>query len=565
MALFGFVKSCHVASADRNKIKSMQNSLLDKFSKAKEIDLSVYLIPIFFLSILLLGLSQVSAYGISYDEPVSRDNGGISLKYSLDKLNIGVFKNDSVLHDIVTPLKEYRDRDYGVVFDLPAFAIERILKVDNPREQFLLRHTLTFLLFWLSSIFLYFLLKNSLRSNAYALIGTIIFLLSPRIFADAFYNSKDITLMALGTACSFTIYLLINRPSYSIASLHGVLTALVIDTRIVGLVFAVASILVYLYYIWQTRQALRSYQILLVYIITTIISVYIFWPWLWESPLNNIRIAFFNMANFRWPQYNFYWGDFVSAKQLPWHYALTWIAFTTPPVYLLASFVGIVFTLKQFAYKHLYRMPANDLYVQLFACAIIFGTLIPIVTLNSTLYDGWRQLYFIYPSVIVLAASALKALDAFFLKSKLYFCRYLTYSLLGLQMLAVGFWMFSVHPFQNLYFNSLAPKKWVDWFEGDYWGLTNLSMLKFIHDSDARDVIYVSSLGSSSIAQSLLMLPADYRRKRIIYVGSIDQADYVISNFRFLNLSEPRHLDSNWSLFHEMHIDGNRVGAIYKR
>ena len=271
------------------------------------------------------------------------------------------------------------------------------------------------------------------------------------------------------------------------------------------------------------------------------------------------------MANFRWPQYNFYWGDFVSAKQLPWHYALTWIAFTTPPVYLLASFIGIVFTLKQFACKHLYRMPANDLHVQLFACAIIFGTLIPIVTLNSTLYDGWRQLYFIYPSIIVLAASAFRSLDAFFLKSKLYLCRYLTYSLLGLQLIAVGVWMLSVHPFQNLYFNAFAPKKWVDWFEGDYWGLTNLSMLKFIHDNDARDVIYVSSLGASSITQSLLMLSADYQRKRIIYVGSIEQADYVISNFRFLSLSEPRHLDPNWSLFHEMHIDDNLVGAIYKR
>jgi hypothetical protein len=123
------------------------------------------------------------------------------------------------------------------------------------------------------------------------------------------------------------------------------------------------------------------------------------------------------------------------------------------------------------------------------------------------------------------------------------------------------------HPFQNVYFNFLAGPKWIEKFEGDYWGLTNTAGLQFIANSDNRASIYIFGLGNTSIPQALLMLPKDMQA-RFTVVYSIEQADYILTNFRLLNRSDDNSLLKNISekllKFYTVEVDQNIIFAVYK-
>ena len=75
--------------------------------------------------------------------------------------------------------------------------VEYFYGIKDSRNYFLLRHLVTFLIFFSSTFFFYLLLKNKFKSVFYALLGTSFLIISPRIFANSFYNSKDIIFMSL--------------------------------------------------------------------------------------------------------------------------------------------------------------------------------------------------------------------------------------------------------------------------------------------------------------------------------------------------------------------------------
>jgi hypothetical protein len=519
---------------------------------------------LFFSVLLAIGLTQFTNYGISFDEPVSRDNGGISLRYIIEKFDLKIFIDDAELTKLNVPLKEYRDRDYGVVFDLPVFALERALQINSSREQYLLRHLLTFIVYWVGLISFFVLLVRSFASYSLGFVGVLMLFLSPRIFADSFYNNKDIVLMALGMMCSLSMFNFIRKTTFLNCAIHALFTALTIDTRIVGLIFAFTTLILFCYSKIKVEKKLNIFLFLSIYLFLLFIFVIIFWPWLWEAPIKNIYTAFINMANFRWPNYNLYTGDYVSALRLPWHYSLVWIGITTPPTYLFLALLGSLFLISKILVIRNNPIFTNSTLAAASALCITFGTLAPIALMNSTLYDGWRQLYFLYPSIIYLAIFGLDHLSQFLKKYGLALLRYSISVLIAIQFLITGLWMYSNHPFQNVYFNYLAPYNWSRHFEGDYWGVTNLHLLQFIAANDSRETIKVHGVGATGIIQSLSMLRTDSNAKKFIYVANINDADYLITNFRFLSSADRRVLAALPMPFYELIIDSNTIAAIYR-
>ena len=149
------------------------------------------LVAFYFLFILTLGMTTFSHYGMSADELISRTNGGMSLNYIAEKFNITWLKNDPILATFDIPLNEYYDRDYGVAFDLPVFFIERLFSLNDSRQQFLLRHALTFLVFWAGLIAMYHAAKLRFNHWGYALLASTLLLTSPRLYGEAFFNMHD--------------------------------------------------------------------------------------------------------------------------------------------------------------------------------------------------------------------------------------------------------------------------------------------------------------------------------------------------------------------------------------
>lgn len=532
------------------------NEKLDRHSHA--------IVVVFFLLLLVVGISIFRDYGISFDEPVSRDNGGISYKYVMQRFFPETAAKDPGLEKLDIPLSDYRDRDYGVFFDMPVFALERLLGLDDSRHQYLLRHFLTYIAFLAGAIAIYSIASLRFDSWRWGLAAAIMYVASPRMFAESFYNNKDIVFMSFCAICTYSMVRLTRAPTVKWAIVHAFASAAAIDVRIAGIAFPLVSASLLLFEIIVGRHsARRIVSILLIYAVAMSVLVVLFWPWLWEHPVRNFLTAFRNMSNFRWDNFNLYLGTYVSSKQLPWHYVPVWIVITVPLVYGLFACAGVVASMFQLTrIKRLRDLTENSI-LDLVFVALLTVPVISASLLRSTIYDGWRQFYFVYPNIILLALLGLRALVAVMQRYG-WLTIAIFWTALIIQVVSVTHWMIKNHPFQNLYFNIIAPRNWNEYFESDYWGLTNMRGLEYILKNDQRPVIRITTRGSNALAQSIRLLPEN-ERGRVEIAGEEKDAMYLITNYRFLDGTKKSDNLDGWKVYYEILIDGNTVFTAYTR
>jgi hypothetical protein len=304
-----------------------------------------------FLVYLIVGIFIYSDYGISWDEFTSRTNGLVSAAYINNTLNLVSLKpfpnyasNPAEFPHEIPKLKDWKDRDYGVLFELVLIVPEIVLNLSDSRVIFETRHLLTFVIFWVSVIFFYFLAQECFNNWIFGLIACLFLVLSPRIFADSFYNNKDIIFLSFTILATYTLTRLLRRPNLMNALLHAIASAALIDIRIVGVYLPVLSICFIGLEIIKSESAIKEVEVWLkpfgLYIVGVLGFTYLFWPFLWEDPIRNFLFAFNNMSNFRWHGYVLYWGKFIKVSELPWHYIPSWILITTPTFYSLCFIVG---------------------------------------------------------------------------------------------------------------------------------------------------------------------------------------------------------------------------------
>ena len=156
-----------------------------------------------FIIFFLIGTITFKDYGISIDEEFHRGVGFYWLNYVLSFTPFSELNNSAAIKlEQITgfTLPEVRvNHPYGVIFDLPVALLEVIFKIDDPKNYFYFKHFLNFLLFFTASIFFYKLLLNRFLNSYIALLGTLFFVLSPRIYGNSFFNMKDIISLYLLT------------------------------------------------------------------------------------------------------------------------------------------------------------------------------------------------------------------------------------------------------------------------------------------------------------------------------------------------------------------------------
>ena len=264
---------------------------------------------------------------------------------------------------------------------------------------------------------------------------------------------------------------------------------------------------------------------LILFLILTPFIITFFWPYLWQDPLGNFITIFKSLSNFDENIYNFYLGQYISAKNLPWHYPIVWIFISTPPFYTILFIVGFVFMILRFM-RRVFKIEENDYYnnfwkgkKELQDLIFFFSFIIPlflVIALNSTLYNGWRHLYFIYPSFLMMSLLGLHIIKILFFKKNKNLLLILSFLLL----LPTITWMFKYHPYQNVYFNILAGKDFNNKFELDYWGLSNVNALKYIAENGDGD-INVSRVGLSDLHLSKAFLSKKYRNKFAFFTPAL--------------------------------------------
>ena len=536
---------------------------------------SPFTVRIIFVFLLILGLFIVSDYGVSYDEYVNRKNGGVSLNHIVNKVeknfNISIWTKDEAIAQYRIPLDTYQDKDYGVAFDLPVFALERALQINTVRDQYLLRHILTYLLFLCGCWALYKTVALRFSSEFLGLCSVAMMILSPRIFADSFYNSKDIVFMS---AVAFTTYAMqrcLDKQNATSAVLFGLTTALAINIRIIGVIFPIALVTIVLIGLLTRKQPLRI-PLLLLYLATSSGFTILFWPWLWSNPAEHFLMALSNMSKFRWEGWVLYLGNYYPSTNLPRHYLITWIIITTPIAYLILFGLGTLLIIKRMIANRLELWRNSNELQDLVFLGLFFSPIILVLIYRPVLYDGWRQFYFVYPSLICLAIRGLTCTPQFrFIRLRSIF-RTVLFSVFGVTLIAVGSWMMTHHPFQNLYFNVLTPKgssesfeRASQLFELDYWGTSNVRVLRYLLQSRASGTIRIWSLGITSVAQSLAMLDEN-EKVRIQIVTDPEEAEFCITNFRFITPEQRDFLkDNSWSTIYSVVVDQRIVSSVLQK
>lgn len=524
----------------------------------------------FFAALLVLGIVIHRDYGCSVDEDVQRETGAVTVHHVIERLPAALRPPATLpvrfagFPATPIPLDQYYDKDYGVAFEAPAVALEIMFGLTDTRDIFLFRHLLIFLVSLGGAYAVYSLALRRFADRRIALLAVALLVLTPRLFADSFYNSKDAVFLAafaiaLNTAIAFVLH---PRPWSAV--LHALATAFAIDVRVAGIVLVAATIALLVARTMKREVSARpSLTALAIYLVATSALVVAFWPWLWSDPLGHFGQALASMSKFRFDYEVLYLGDYVRATQLPWHYLPVWISITTPPLYLLLFMAGAAAIGRRFIASG-HRLWRSESELQDLVFLGIF--LVPVVVavgLHSVLYDGWRQLYFIYPAFLLVALRGWHALWSSTVAARI--LRPALAAATAISFVATAGWMWRVHPLQNVYFNVLAGTNLQARFEMDYWGLSTRQGLEKVLANDARASILVGETNRLALPGSIWLLrPQDRQRLRVRSDPTIP--DYTFTNHhRFLHDPGNAAYMQHFELFHEVRVQDEVVLSIFKR
>lgn len=486
-----------------------------------EINLRQKAIVIVFFSILLLtGLLIFNQYGLSWDEGMQwKNNGYVNFNY--------------VVHGDKDALLASTDKYHGPAFELTLVAIEKVFKLTDTRSVYLMRHLVNFMFFFVSVIFFYLAANKIFKNWKLALTGCVMYVLSPRIFAEAFYNSKDIITLAFFVISFYTLLLFHEKQTWKLAALHAMLCAYTIDIRITAIILPMLSV-VYIFLqisaaVLYKNKLNMNFVVFILYFISLTGFTILFWPVLWEGPVFHFVQAFKEMSLYQWDSTVLYFGKYIVVGELPWHYLPLWILISTPVLYSVLFFTGLYDFVKT-----LFINPSMLLISEKNKVLLVlwfFTPILAVILLNSIVYDAWRHVFFIYGAFLFIALDGLKILfiqAAKFKNGKLFLG-----ILLALSFISTFSNMVKMHPYQNVYFNFLAGndmQKVKSNFEFDYWGLSNRAALEYILKSDTASVITVLAPHTPGVLNAQI-LPLN-QRNRLRFTIVLNEADYYLGDYR---------------------------------
>lgn len=506
-----------------------------------------YLVLALLCIYLLTGFRIIGDYGISMDEPIQRKHGIISFEYVNERL--GLFP--SIPQTRAEQLMTYDHREYGVFFQMVSYGIERLLGIQSARDVFLLRHMLVFLLFWASCYCFSQLLYIRYEKWWISLLGTLFLILSPRIFAQAFYNPKDIVFMSWTLISMYTIVLFLRQKTLKHALYHGIICALAINARVTGVFIPVLSVGLLVLAFYLGKRFRQGLWVLSAFVIITVLSTILFWPYLWESPWEHFLASYNRMKRFDWYGKVWYLGQYIPSTHLPWHYIPVLMSVTTPLLYVILFGVGLTIQIRNL-FPRKFTFPAalnTNRLIDLSILGYFFIPLIAVVVLQSVLYNGWRHLYFIYPACLIIVVHGVVWLNHWISKeSSLSLSPYFRLAMVFILLLSFSktlLEMVRLHPHQQVYFNELVCHQPHRWFEMDYYGTSYKQALAYLLELEKDEQINVHVTSPSGKINQVNFSQQELMRLNFV---SLPEADFLISNFHFPSntLSFNRYLEKRY-------------------
>ena len=394
---------------------------------------------------LLAGALALDGYGIGADEPSQRAVGNAAIDYLLGD---GERAFDQ--------LHSAHDRYYGAVFEAPLALVERILGRGDSRETYLARHLITHLFFLTGGVFCYLLVYRLFGSRALALAGMALFLLHPRIYAHSFFNSKDVPFLVAFVIALYLVHRAFRRDTLAAFLLCGVGVGLLANLRVAGIALVAAVLVLRALDLpfasgrgERRRILLTAGGFLLAATLTLLASL----PVLWTDPPARYAAALEVLGSHPWTGFNLFRGEWLYARDgPPFDYLPVWVGITTPPATLLLALAGAVALAWHGARRprDLLRNTPLRFGVLLIALPVVMA--VAVVALENNVYNGWRQLYFLYAPMLLLAVFGLHGL------ARGRWMRAGAYALAVTALAVTAVSMVRIHPHQNSYFTALVDR-----------------------------------------------------------------------------------------------------------
>lgn len=522
---------------------------------------------VFFITLMVVGVLIYKDYGVPYDEP--------------GQIQIAVWNHRYIFNGDPT-LLSYPFRYYGVTFELPLLELSSHVAKS---ESVNVRHLALYLSFLASLVVFYLFSRRLFRNPWWGLLAAGLLASSPRIFADAFYNSKDIPFMDVFIVSVWTLVLLIDSllrkhsqlNIRALLGLHAAASAALIGTRVAGVAIVPLSLVLLLAVEWGSLKSWKHTVLdLLLYLALTAGLTVLFWPILWHDPVGEFLNAFKLMS--RYDVYGkavLYMGKYFPSTALPWHYLPVWIGISTPLIVLAGMIIGvvdgvgslIVLIRKGFGrwIKSLARLISDS--DALAWLAVLGWLVIPVVAVygfRSVLYNGWRQMFFLYPALVLISVRGFSALYAWLVR---YSHHWVGGTVVTLCVLAVGLaeplgFMARYHPDENVYFNQLAgdPQTIRYRFEVDYWGLSYKQAIDYILAHDAGKEIPITVADTPGLDYIYSALSTAQRARLVILANQDNGARYFIGDFSF---HPSDYYPSNQEFF-SITVRGVKIIVVYR-
>ena len=465
---------------------------------------------------LLAGVAVLDDYGVGPDTGIQRDIARINLDYVMGQ-------SDDLL--------DAKDRVYGIAVEVPLLWAERALGLQDSRTVYLLRHLLTHLLFLAAGLGAAALAFRLYGRRWLALVALGLFLLHPRLYAHSFFNSKDLPFLSLFLLTLLLLHWTLRRGGGGFL-LCGVGVGVLTNVRLMGLLlFAAVLALRTCDFLWAADRAAR-WRVLRtsgLFAAAYALTLFALWPYLWSDPVRRLAESLATMAAFPNPKPELFFGRYVNSSALPPTYVPVWFAIPAPPPALGFGLVGLAALARR-----AWRRPGALLHnTRLrFECLLAVCCILPVlavILLDSTLYNGWRHMYFLYAPFCLLATGGLHALataaqrrgDAGW-----------TYGLAGTGAAAMLAALVSLHPYQHLYFNFLVdratPERLLFRYDLDYWHIAYRRALEFLLARYPDEPIQIQKHYWRRYHKDWRLLSAADRQRlvRIRHVGDVYLFDY---------------------------------------
>ncbi len=460
---------------------------------------------------------------------------------------------------------------YGGLFD---FGTEILHQWFPAIPHLTLRHFVNALMGAVMMIFTGLLARRISGRWSIGLLALLFMVFSPRIFGESMNNPKDIP---FATGFIMGIYGLLALVQE--VKTRRLWRAALWVTLGFGIAFGVRSaggllfggyvgvflVLRYLLnkewradigdqsYIWTKKL---SWALVLSLVLGYIIGL-LAWPWGLASPIANPLQSLSEMTNRETQIRVLFEGAYRMNYAMPWYYEFKWMVITNPLIVILGILGFFVLW-----------MPAARRYGWDMTLFVVFAAFFPLFYMiykNSSVYDSWRHVFFLYPFWVIMASLAVDLILDRLPQGR---APYLAWALAVLALLPEIFWTIRSHPNQYVYFNALqgGVKGAYGQYDLDYYQNTGKQAADWIRENveplPDRKIILLSNM----MGFDKYFLPdtawIEYRYGRYANRHHLEW-DYYVSNPRYLPAVQMQQ--RIWpppNTIHTIDVDGVPLAAI---